>query len=156
MKKFFFDCGTLDATASLGIFVLRWMTGLMMAIGHGIFKIQHFSTLKQGFYVPDFFPLKFMSPSVSLMVCISVEVGASALIVLGLATRPAAFVLALQMVVIAFGLQGALPWFLGPSTQLAKEPALLYLIPLISIIFTGAGTFSMDARLYKEGKRRRW
>ena len=42
MKKFFFDCGTRDATASLGILALRVMVGLMMLIGHGIPKIREF------------------------------------------------------------------------------------------------------------------
>ena len=45
---------------------------------------------------------------------------------------------------------------MGPSAPIAKEPALLYLIPLIAIIFSGAGAYSLDAGLYREGKRRRW
>ena len=156
MKKFFFDCGTRDATASFGILALRVMIGLMMLVGHGIPKLQNFATLKNGFYVPDFFPLKYLSPPVSLMACISAELGASLLIILGLATRPAAFLLGFSMVVAAFGVLGAAPWFMGPSAPLAKEPALLYLIPMIVIILSGAGAFSLDAGIYKEGKRRRW
>jgi putative oxidoreductase len=156
MKKFFFDCGTRDATASLGILALRVMIGLMMLVGHGIPKLQSFATLKPGFHVPDFFPLKYLSPPVSLMACISAELGASLLIMLGLATRPAAFLLGFSMVVAAFDVLGAAPWFMGPSAPLAKEPALLYLIPMVVIILSGAGAFSLDAGIFKEGKRRRW
>jgi putative oxidoreductase len=156
MKKFFFDCGTRDATASFGILALRIMIGLMMLCGHGISKIQDFQKLMKGFYVPDFFPLYYMSPSVSLIACITAEVGASILIILGVATRPAAFVLGFNMVVAAFAVHGAAPWILGPGVPVAKEPALLYLIPAIVIILTGAGAFSLDAGIYKEGKRRRW
>jgi putative oxidoreductase len=156
MKRIFFDCGTRDATASLGIFALRVMVGLMMFCGHGVPKIMGFATLKDTFYVPDFFPLKYMSPPVSLIACITAEFLASLLIILGLALRPAAFVLGFNMVVAAFAVQASLPWFLGPAATSAKEPALLYLIPLITIILTGAGAYSLDARLYSESKRRRW
>ena len=156
MKKFFFDCGTRDATASLGLVSLRVMIGLMMLIGHGITKIQNFSAAKASFPVPDFFPLKYMSPSVSLMTCIGAEVVASALIIIGLATRPAAFILGFTMVVAAFSVHGSAPWFMGPTAPISKEPALLYLIPMIAIIFSGAGAYSLDAGLYREGKRRRW
>ena len=83
--------------------------------------------------------------------------GAAVLIILGLATRPAAFVLALAMVIAVFGFLGSAPWFVKPpSTYDAKELGLMYLIPLISIIFSGAGAYSLDVNLYKEGKRRRW
>lgn len=157
MKKFLFDCGTRDATASVGILALRVMIGLMMLIGHGIPKIQEYSARKDLFYVPDFFPLKYLSPPLSLMACIAAEVGAAALIILGLATRPAAFVLGFAMVVVAFGFHGSAPWFVKPPTVTdAKELGLLYLIPMIAIILSGAGAYSIDAGLYREGKRRRW
>ena len=157
MKKFFFDCGTRDAAASHGILALRVMTGMMMLWGHGIPKIQHYAALKSVFYVPDFFPLHYMSSSVSLLACIGTEVGASILIILGLMTRPAAFVLGFSVVVAVFGCQGALPWFVSPPPVLeAKELGLLYLMPLIAIILTGAGVFSFDAGIYINPKRRRW
>jgi putative oxidoreductase len=157
MKKFLFDCGTRDATASAGILILRVLTGLMMLVGHGLPKIQNYGAiLEKGFPVPDFFPLKFMSPAVSLLATIGAEVGAAALIILGLATRPAAFVLGFTMVVAAFSVHGGSPWFLGPGVTAAKEPALLFLIPMVAIILSGAGSLSLDAVIYKEGKRRRW
>lgn len=156
MKKFLFDCGTRDATASLGILALRMMIGAMMLLGHGIPKIRDYDAMLAKFYEPDFFPLNYMSKSVSLMACIGAEVVAAAFIILGLATRPAAFILGFNMVVAAFAVLANAPWFIGPGAPMAKEPALLYLIPLIAIIITGAGSWSMDAALYKEGKRRRW
>ena len=155
MKKFLFDCGTRDATASLGILFLRIGTGLLMLLGHGIGKIQGFADKKDGFPVPDFFPLKLMSNPVSLMATIGAEVGCSALLILGLATRPAAFILAFTMVVAAFNIHASCPWFMagGPGS---KEPALLFLIPAIAILLTGAGQYSADASIYKEGRRKRW
>lgn len=155
MKRILLDCGTRDATASLGLFSLRVMTGLMMLLGHGIPKIQKFDAIMaKGFYQPDFFPLNLLPMNVNLALTIGAEAVASSLIVLGLMTRPAAFVLGFAMVVAAFGAHHGAPWFStgGPS----KEMALLYLIPCIAIILSGAGSYSLDAVLHKDGKRRRW
>jgi putative oxidoreductase len=155
MKKFFFDCGTRDVTASLGFLSLRVMVGLMMLIGHGIPKIRNYSEIKGFFYVPDFLPVSW-APA-SLMACIGAEVIGSILIIIGFATRPAAFALGFCMVVAAFGKMGSTPWFLsGPTLVETKELSLMYLIPMISIILAGAGAYSLDAAIYRETKRRRW
>jgi putative oxidoreductase len=155
MKRILFDCGTRDTTASLGILALRVMTGLMMLFGHGILKIQNYSMLKDKFEL-KVYPFNHFASSINLLLCIAAEAGAAALIVIGLCTRPAAFVLGFTMVVAAFGVHGADPWFMAQGVPAAKEPALLYLIPMIAIILTGGGSFSLDAAIYKEGKRRRW
>lgn len=154
MKKFLFDCGTRDATASLGILFLRVCTGLMMMLGHGIPKIQSFAEKKDGFPVPDFFPLKYMSNPVSLMATIGAEVGCAALLILGLATRPAAFIFAFTMIVAAFGILGNAPWFI-PDGIGPKEGPVLYLIPAVAILLTGAGQYSVDASILKE-RRKKW
>ena len=156
MKKFFFDCGTRDTTASLGLLVLRVLIGLMMLVGHGIPKIRNFEAiLKKGFYQPDFIPLSLLPPQINLGLTIGAEVGASILIILGLMTRPAAFVLGFAMVVAAFGAGALAPWFATGSGP-TKEMALLYLIPMVALILSGAGTVSLDAAIHKEEKRRRW
>ncbi len=151
MKKFIFDCGTRDATASLSLLFLRVALGLMLMIGHGIPKIKKFAEMKDGFKVPDFFPLNLMSPPVSLMATIGAEVVAAALIVFGLLTRPAAFVVAFTMVVAAFNIHSEDPFF-GPLPS--KELAIMFLIPAITILLGGAGLVSVDATIYKEGRRR--
>ncbi len=157
MKKFFFDCGTRDATASFGIAVLRLSIGLMMLLGHGIPKIQAFGKMKGSFYVPDFLPINETTHLWSLIGCITAQVGAALLIIFGLATRPAAFVLGLCAVVIAFGYLGPAQWFLNsPTLTETKEQWVLYLIPMITIILTGAGSYSLDAAIYRESKRRHW
>ena len=83
----------------------------------------------------------------------AIEAGASALLILGLMTRPAAFLLGFAMVVAAFQVHGADPFFMAGGN--AKEPAILYLIPAVVLILTGAGNFSLDSLIFKE-KRRRW
>jgi putative oxidoreductase len=91
------------------------------------------------------------------MLSVGAEVVAALLIIVGLATRPAAFVLGMTMVVAAFDFHGSSPWFVKPPTVYdAKELALLYLIPMIALILTGGGAYSLDAGLYRDSKRRRW
>lgn len=157
MKRFFFDCGTRDATASVGFLALRLLVGLMMLIGHGIPKIWNYQAAKDFFPVPNTFPFSLLTPPMSMALCIAAEVGATALIIVGFATRPAAFVLGLCMTVAAFGWLGSAPWFQNTPTLVeTKELPVMYLIPMIVIILSGAGSYSLDAIIYKEGKRRRW
>ncbi len=154
MKKFLFDCGTRDALASSGLLFLRVATGLMMLVGHGLPKLKNFdAVLEKGFHVPGIWPLSAMSQPVSLGATIAAELGAAALLVLGLATRPAAFVLGFAMVVAAFEVHAHDPFFLGGGGG-AKEPAVLYLVACLTLVITGAGRWSADAGLYKEKKRR--
>jgi putative oxidoreductase len=155
MKKIFFDCGTRDVTASLGLLVLRLSFGLMMLFGHGIPKLQSFATMKDKFFVTSMWPFSHLSPPVSLMATIGAELVCSVLIVLGLSTRFAAFFLGFAMVVAAFDFAGSGTWFMT-GAGLAKEPALLYLIPMLVLIITGAGATSFDAVIFKDTKRRRW
>lgn len=155
MKKFLFDCGTRDTTASVGILVLRLMFGSMMLFGHGLGKLMNFPTLKETFEL-QIFPFSHMPNQFSLAACLIGEVLAPVLLVLGIATRPAAFLLGFTMVVAAFHVHGAHPMFPGPDSPMSKEPALLYLVAMISLIFSGGGAFSFDSQLYFERVRRRW
>ena len=155
MKNILFDCGTRDTTASIGLLFLRVSVGLMMLIGHGWGKVANFGMIKDEFPVPDFFPLHFMSPPVSLVATIGAEVVFAGLLVLGVMTRISAFVLGFTMVVAAFHVQAALPFFYSPPDALrAKELAVMYLIPAIAILLTGGGAYSLDASIVKGGRRR--
>ena len=155
MKRYLFDCGTRDATASIALLFLRVAVGLMMLIGHGWGKVANFGDIKDGFPVPDFFPLYHMSPPVSLMATIGAEVVFAGLMVLGVMTRISAFILGFTMVVAAFHVQAALPFFYSPPDVLrAKELAVMYLIPAVAIVLAGGGAYSVDASLVKEGRRR--
>jgi putative oxidoreductase len=154
LKRFLFDCGTRDLGAAPGLLFLRAAVGLMMLIGHGLPKIEDYAKLKDTWHVPDFFPLYFMSPQVSLLATIGAEVVAAGLLVLGLMTRPAAFVFCFAMVIAAFDVCGGAVWFNQPPT--GKELAVLYLIPGLVILFTGAGAWSLDAGIFRERKRRAW
>lgn len=154
MKKFLFDCGTRDPLASSGILALRVAVGLMMMFGHGIPKWQNYGAIVEKWStVPAIWPLSYMTAPMSFMSAIGAEVFASALLVFGLMTRPAAFVLAFAMVVAAFQQHAADPFFAkgGP----AKEMAVLYLIPCVVLIITGAGLWSLDSPLSTDKRKRR-
>lgn len=152
MKKFLFDCGSRDTVASGGLLVLRVGFGLMMLIGHGWSKIAMFDEAKDGWAVPNVPLLSLMSSPVSLMMTIFAEVVCSALLVLGLMTRPAAFIFGFAMLVAAFQVNADADFFMAGGP--AKEPALLYAIPCLVLIISGAGKWSADALVYKEKKRR--
>jgi putative oxidoreductase len=152
MKKFWFDCGTRDVVASGGLLVLRIGFGLMMLIGHGWPKFSKFEMAKDTWPVPALWPLSMMSPPVSMMATIGAEVVAALLLVVGVATRPAAFVLGFAMMVAAFQVHALDPFFSqGPGAS--KELAILYLIPCLALILSGAGGYSVDRFLYKESRR---
>jgi putative oxidoreductase len=68
------------------------------------------------------------------------------LVVLGLATRLAAIPLVFTMAIAAFVVNGSAPWG-------EKELPLLYLIPFLMLVFTGAGAYSFDARHRKTRAR---
>jgi putative oxidoreductase len=154
MKKFFFDCGTRDPLASSGLLFLRLTVGWMMLYGHGLGKIQNFDKMKDAWAVPGIFPLNFMNSPVSLMATIGAEVGAAALLMFGLAGRPAAFVLGFAMTVAAFQVHAHDPFFSKGGAS--KEFAVLYLVPCIVLIITGAGQWSLDALINTDKRRRRW
>jgi putative oxidoreductase len=154
MKKFLFDCGPRDASTSLGLLILRVGTGLLMLFGHGLGKLEKFKQKTIDFPVPDFFPLNQMSPAVSLMATIGAEVGCAVLLILGLATRPAAFILAFTMTVAAFNIHATGPLFMSDGAG-SKEPAILFLIPCLALLLIGSGAYSGDAMVLKD-RRRNW
>lgn len=155
MKRLLFDPGTRDATASIGLLFLRASVGVMMVIGHGWGKVENFAKMKGDFPVPQFFPLHYLSPPVSLIATIGAEVVFAGLMVMGVMTRISAFVLGFTMVVAAFYINAAQPFFYSPPDALrAKELAVMYLIPCMALLLAGGGAYSLDAVFVKEGRRR--
>lgn len=125
-----------------------------MAIGHGWGKLMNFQDGAQKFTVPALWPFSQMTSPVSKAMAVFAELGCGALLVLGLATRPAAFMIGFTMVVAAFQVHASGPWFMPGAG--AKEPALLYLAACLTLIFTGAGNYSLDRALGPGTKKKRW
>ncbi|MBM65829.1 MAG: 1-pyrroline-5-carboxylate dehydrogenase [Myxococcales bacterium] len=122
------------AGADLGLLFLRVSVGAFMLLGHGWPKLANFAAKSAHF--PD--PLG-VGSSLSLSLAIVGEVLAPLLIILGLFTRLATVPLIITMVVAAVMVHGGDPWA-------KKEFALLYALPAIALLFTGAGRHSLDAR----------
>ena len=86
----------------------------------------------------------------------------SLLVMAGLATRFAALPVVFAMGVAAFVAHGQDPWTMEAAARLffagqtkmilAKEPALIFLIVFLTLAFTGAGRFSVDALIRSRRK----
>jgi putative oxidoreductase len=119
---------------SLGLLLVRVGAGGIMLLGHGWGKLIGFSEVAERF--PD--PLGLGSSTLSLALAVFAEFFCAAAVVAGFATRFAAAPLVVTMLVAAFVIHADDPWA-------KKELALLYAVPFVALIFTGAGKFSFDA-----------
>jgi putative oxidoreductase len=128
-----------DATRSLlhdlGLLVVRVCAGLGMLGAHGWSKLSRFAEL-----APRFSDPLGVGTTTSLTLAVFAEVGCSILLIVGLGTRLAAIPLAFTMAIAAFVVHADDPWN-------RKELALAYLVIYVALALTGAGRFSVDARL---------
>ncbi|MBO9709421.1 MAG: DoxX family protein [Caulobacter sp.] len=116
--------------------LLRIIAALLF-MQHGLMKAFHFPAPQPG--VPD--PLPPM-----LVTAAWLEIIGGALLVLGLFTRPVAFILSGQMAVayfLAHASQGFYPGLNG------GEPAVLYCFVFLYLVFAGPGEWSLDAQVRK-------
>jgi putative oxidoreductase len=103
-----------------------------------------------------------LGPGLSLVLVTLAEFVAALLVMLGLGTRVAAAVVAVSMSVAAFAAHRSDPWTMEQGYMLfmsgqskswaSKEPALLYLIAFLAMVFTGAGRWSLDAVIRNRGR----
>ena len=138
-----------EMSASIGLLILRLGIGGYL-ITHGWGKLQ---MLLAGGAETFGDPIG-LGSTLSLLLVTTSEFLCALLIVLGLATRLAAVPVVITMAVAAFVIHAGDPWtmeaaanafFSGASkTWFSKEPALLYLIPFLSLVFTGGGKISLD------------
>lgn len=124
----------LPRSTSLGLLILRVGLGLSMALLHGQAKLLNFSATAAKF------PALFGLPSnVNLGLAVFAEVVCSALLVIGFLTRFAALTLSITMAVAFFMVhQGAL------TGENSGELALIYLLGYLTLLFAGAGRYSVD------------
>lgn len=123
----------------LGLLFLRVTVGLMMALSHGWGKFQN--VLSGNFEFGD--PIG-LGPTISLILAAFAEFICALLVVFGIKTRWAAIPVVITMLVAAFVVHWNDPWG-------NKEFPLLYASVFLSLVFTGAGRYSVDAKL---GSRR--
>lgn len=123
----------------IGLLIIRLGVGLMMLFSHGWPKL--IKLLNDD-------PIQFADPfglgaGFSLFLTVFAEVLCSILITLGLFTRGACIPLIITMLVAAFIIHADDPFG-------KKEFALLYLIPYVLILLSGAGRYSLDALFQKK------
>ena len=126
--------------ADVGLVILRVVAGVAMAVNHGAGKIQNPSQIiggaeRLGFPVPTFF---------GWMAAIA-EFFGGILLALGLATRPAAFLLACTMATAAFIAH-------KDDNFKTREPALLFLSIAVLFLLAGSGRYGVDALLRRRSK----
>ena len=131
---------------SLGLLILRVGMGAYMA-SHGWGKVQ---MVLEGDAESFGDPIG-LGKEASLWLAAAAEFLCAILVVIGLATRFAAAAIVFTMGVAAFVVHAADPWTMGDG--LSKEPALLYLVGFLTLVFTGAGAFSLDAALVRRRAR---
>lgn len=134
----------LPRSIDLGLLLLRLWLGLSLLLLHGWVKLTGFSEVSQKF--PDI--LGIGAPA-NLALAVFAETFCALLLALGLFTRVAALVLAVTMAVaFIFAHKGALS---GPASG---ELAYIYLAGFLTLLITGPGRFSVDAKLAGSSRQR--
>lgn len=119
-----------------GLLLLRLGVGLPMLAHHGMPYLTHFDE-----EAARFLPLFGLDSGTTLALAIVAEVGAAALMVVGLFTRLAAVVMAVTMAVAFVMVHGAR--FDGEQSG---ELAYLYLVGSAALSVMGPGRFAWDHR----------
>jgi putative oxidoreductase len=143
-KKLFAPANDSFCT-SLGLFVFRVWIGSAILINHGLGKLEKFGSMSHDFGDP-----LGVGHRNSLALAVFAEVVASLLLILGLTTRFAALVLAINLGV-AFALvhKGSL------SGAHSGELAFIYLAGCLLLLIAGGGRISVDQNLFgSAGKSR--
>jgi putative oxidoreductase len=137
----------------LGLLILRVTIGLMLFINHGIAKLSELGTEAATHFLPIFG----MSPTISHFTLACAEGIASLFIVFGLFTRFSALLLIITMTLVALiaiatntfyplWIPSSLPEYKVVMSPF-KEYSLLYGSVFLSLIFTGAGRYSIDEQI---------
>ncbi len=119
--------------ANVGLFVLRTVTGLALAFGHGLGKLPPSER-----FIAGVTEMGFPAPALFAWAAGLSELAGGILLALGLATRPSSFFIMVTMLV-------ALLIRHAPDPFATKEKALLYAAVAFLLLLAGAGKYSVDA-----------
>lgn len=121
----------------LGLLIPRVFAGLALAFAHGIGKVP-----PSGRFIDRVAGMGLPAPELFAWLAGAAEFGAALMLALGLLTRPAAFLIAGNFVIVA-GLAHA-----GDSFGDREKPLLFLAIALL-YLFAGPGRYSLDAVLFR-------
>lgn len=116
-----------------------------MLINHGVGKLTTFSEK-----APDFPDPLGVGHTTSLLLVVFAEVFASMLLIMGLVTRFAALVLAINMTVAFFVAHKA-----ALSGSHSGELAFIYLAAYVTLLLAGPGRISVDKAVFEGGGKAR-
>ncbi|HVR83602.1 MAG TPA: DoxX family protein [Planctomycetota bacterium] len=131
---------TKDQATSAGLLILRLFLGLGLG-AHGyqkffLFGVSGFAGFLEKLGAPF--------PQISAWLSASTELAGGLLIALGLITRPAAVLLAINMAIAALLAHSG---YFITNTPPGREYALNLAAAFVALALTGAGRFSLDHRL---------
>ncbi len=129
----------LPKSPDYGLLILRVALGFSMLMLHGRAKLLDFSAMATKF--PALFGLP---ANVNLGLAVFAEVVCSALLIAGLFTRFAALILAITMGVAFFFVHKSALVDVAATGAKSGELAMVYLVAYVTLLFTGAGKFSVD------------
>ncbi len=131
---------TTAPVAEFGFMLLRVYAGLALALAHGINKLPPAEGLVNrvaGMGIP--------APEMAAWMSGFAEFGGGLLLAAGLLTRPAALLVAMNMLVVSFMAHAGDPFG-------RRELPLFFLFAAIAFLLAGSGRFSLDALIH--GRRR--
>jgi putative oxidoreductase len=126
-----------SSTTSAGLLVLRLFVGLGIFVKHGIEKLTGYSTMVQHF--PN---LMHIGPHAGLAFALLSDGISTVLLVLGLATRPAALICLINLTT-AFLLVHHAAFLKDGHAELV----VAYIGCVLTLLITGPGRYSADSRI---------
>jgi len=127
-----------ETLASVGLLILRIGFGAYM-MAHGYGKLQ---MVLAGQFDQFGDPIG-LGSGLSLVLIMFAEFFCALFVLVGFATRFSAIPIVIGMAVAAFVAHGADPWTMGGGGG-SKQPALMFMTAFLTLVFTGAGRFSID------------